>query len=87
MDLNEETIKANARFFESEVEVPRQAITMGMRSILSAKRILLLASGSKKAEAIAQMINGPIDPQLPASILQVHPNVMVIADEEALALA
>ena len=87
VDLNEETIKANARFFESEVEVPRQAITMGMRSILSAKRILLLASGSKKAEAIAQMINGPIDPQLPASILQVHPNVMVIADEEALALA
>jgi glucosamine-6-phosphate deaminase len=60
---------------------------MGMRSILSAKRILILASGSKKAEAIAQMINGPIDPQLPASILQVHSNVMVIADEESLALA
>ncbi len=86
VDLNEETIKANARFFESEDEVPRQAITMGMRSILSAKQILLLASGSKKAEAIAQMINGPVDPQLPASILQLHQNVMVIADEEALAL-
>ncbi len=86
VDLNEETIKANARFFESEADVPRQAITMGMRSILSAKLILLLASGPKKAEAIAQMINGPVDPQLPASILQLHPNVMVIADKEALAL-
>ncbi len=86
VDLNEETIKANARFFESVSEMPRQAITMGMRSILSAKRILLLASGTKKTEAIAQMINGPVDPQLPASILQLHPNVMVIADKEALAL-
>ena len=86
VDLNEETIKANARFFESETEVPRKAITMGMRSILSAKLILLLASGPKKAEAIAHMINGPVDPQLPASILQLHPNVMVFADKEALAL-
>ncbi len=84
VDLNEETIKANARFFESESEVPRQAITMGMRSILGAKLILLLASGPKKAAAIGQMINGPVDPQLPASILQLHPNVMVLADKEAL---
>ena len=87
VDLNEETIKANARFFASEAEVPRQAITMGMRSILSAKLILLLASGPKKAEATARMINGPVDPQLPASILQLHPKVIVIADKEALALA
>lgn len=87
VDLNEETIKANARFFASETEVPRQAITMGMRSILSAKLILLLASGPKKAEAIARMIKGPVDPQLPASILQLHPNVAVFADKEALALA
>lgn len=86
VDLNEETIKANARFFESEADVPRQAITMGMRSILSAKLILLLASGPKKAWAISQMIHGPVDPQLPASILQLHPNVMVIADKEALSL-
>ena len=86
VDLNEDTIRANARFFESEADVPRQAITMGMRSILSAKLILLLASGPKKAAAISRMINGPVDPQLPASILQVHPNVMVIADKEALAL-
>ncbi len=84
VDLNEETIKANARFFESESEVPRQAITMGMRSILGAKLILLLASGPKKAAAIGQMINGPVDPQMPASILQLHPNVMVLADKEAL---
>ena len=86
VDLTEETINANARFFESEAEVPRQAITMGLRSILSAKLILLLASGSNKAAAIAGMINGPIDPQLPASILQLHQNVMVIADKKALAL-
>ena len=86
VELNEETIKANARFFEDETQVPRQAITMGMRSILSAKLILLLASGSKKAEAIARMINGPVDPQMPASILQLHPNVLVFADKEALVL-
>lgn len=86
VDLNEETIKANARFFESESEVPRKAITMGMRSILSAKLILLLASGPKKAEAIARMVNGPVDPQMPASILQLHPNVKVFADKEALSL-
>ena len=86
VDLNEDTIKANARFFESEADVPRQAITMGMRSIFSAKLILLLASGANKASAIARMINGAVDPQLPASILQLHPNVKVIAVKEALAL-
>ena len=86
VDLNEDTIRANSRFFASEAEVPRQAITMGMRSIFSAKLILLLASGPNKASAIARMIKGPVDPQLPASILQLHPNVMVIAVKEALAL-
>ena len=86
VDLDEDTIKANARFFASEADVPRQAITMGMRSIFSAKLILLLASGPNKASAIARMIKGPIDPQLPASILQLHPNVVVIAGKEALAL-
>lgn len=86
VDLDEDTIQANARFFASEADVPRQAITMGMRSIFSAKLILLLASGPNKASAIAKMIKGPIDPQLPASILQLHPNVVVIAEKEALAL-
>lgn len=86
VDLNEDTIRANARFFASEADVPRQAITMGMRSIFSAKLILLLASGPNKASAIAGMLKGPIDPQLPASILHLHPNVMVIAVKEALAL-
>lgn len=86
VDLDEDTIKANARFFASEADVPRQAITMGMLSIFSAKLILLLASGPNKASAIAKMIKGPIDPQLPASILQLHPNVVVIAEKEALAL-
>jgi glucosamine-6-phosphate deaminase len=86
VDLDEDTIKANARFFASEADVPRQAITMGMRSIFSAKLILLLASGPNKASAVARMIKGPIDPQLPASILQLHPNVVVIAGKETLAL-
>jgi len=86
VDLNEDTIRANARFFASEKDVPRQAITMGVRSIFSAKLILLLASGPNKASAIARMIKGPVDPQLPASILQLHPNVKVIAVKEALAL-
>jgi len=86
VDLNEDTIRANARFFASEADVPRQAITMGMRSIFSTKLILLLASGPNKASAIAGMLKGPIDPQLPASILHLHPNVMVIAVKEALAL-
>ena len=86
VDLNEDTIRATARFFASEADVPRQAITMGMRSIFSAKLILLLASGPNKASAIAGMLKGPIDPQLPASILHLHPNVMVIAVKEALAL-
>ena len=86
VDLNEDTIRANARFFASEKDVPRQAITMGVRSIFSAKLILLLASGPNKASAIARMIKGPVDPQLPASILQLHPNVKVIGVKEALAL-
>jgi glucosamine-6-phosphate deaminase len=87
VDLNEDTIRANSRFFASETEVPRQAITMGISSIFRAKLILLLASGPNKATAIARMIKGSIDPQLPASILQLHPNVMVIAVKEALELA
>lgn len=86
VNLDEKTIKANARFFESETEVPRQAITMGMRSILNSRLILLLASGANKANAIAQMLQGPVDPQLPASILQLHQNVMLIADQAALSV-
>ena len=86
VDLDQKTIKANARFFESEADVPRQAITMGMRSILNSRLILMLASGAGKAHAIERMLQGPVDPQLPASILQLHQNVMLIADQVALSL-
>ena len=86
VDLNKNTIEDNARFFESEDEVPRQAISMGMKSILGAKRVLILASGANKAEAVREMLEGPIDPMVPASILQLHPNVTLIADKDALSL-
>lgn len=82
--LAESTIKANARFFTSIELVPCQSITMGMKTILiNAKRILLLASGEEKAEAVKRMILGNLTPQLPASFLRTHPNVTVILDIEA----
>ena len=81
--LAESTIKDNSRFFEKEEDVPRFAITMGAQTIFEAKRILLLASGENKAEAVAKFIEGPITPQITASILQKHPDVIVILDEAA----
>ncbi|HID95367.1 MAG TPA: glucosamine-6-phosphate deaminase [Candidatus Latescibacteria bacterium] len=81
--LTEETIRDNARFFSSMEEVPKFAITMGVGTILEARRCLLLANGSKKAKVLAQAIEGPITAQVTASALQLHPNVIVIADEEA----
>lgn len=83
VDLTEETIKDNARFFTSKEEVPTKAISMGMRSIMEAKEILLLATGSSKAKAIKGAVQGPITVDLPASVLQLHPNVTIIVDEEA----
>lgn len=82
-DLTEETIEDNARFFNSKEEVPTKAISMGMRSIMNAKEVLLLASGSSKAKAIKGAVQGPITTDVPASILQLHPNVTFIVDEEA----
>lgn len=76
--LDEMTIKANARFFESEDEVPRTAITMGMNSIMHAKKILLLANGVDKKAIVEKAFFGPITPEVPASILQLHPDVTVI---------
>ena len=78
VDLHESTIKANARFFKSESDVPKQAITMGMISIMQAKKILLIASGEQKAEILKKAFFGPITPQIPASILQLHPDITVI---------
>ncbi len=80
--LEESTIAANARFFDSIDDVPKQAITMGMASIMQAKKILLVASGKGKKEIVEKAIYGNIDPRVPASILQVHHDVTVIYSEE-----
>ncbi|MCL1995661.1 MAG: glucosamine-6-phosphate deaminase [Defluviitaleaceae bacterium] len=82
-DLAEETIKANAQYFDNKEQMPKQAITMGIGNIMEAKKILLLSSGKKKANAIYSMVHGKIDPQIPASILGVHNNVTIIIDEDA----
>ena len=81
--LTENTIMANARFFASEEEVPRFAVTMGMGAIMSAKSIVLVANGGAKAQAIASMLTGGVDPLCPASILQLHPDVNVFIDKAA----
>lgn len=84
--LTQSTIDANARFFKTKDEVPKFAYSMGAKSIMKARKILLLASGKSKADAIFKTINGPITPQMPASILQLHNDVIIVADEEALSL-
>ena len=78
VDLHESTIKANSRFFASEDEVPKKAITMGMVSIMQAKKILLIASGKEKRDILEKAFYGPITPEIPASILQLHPDITVI---------
>ena len=84
--LEEDTREANARFFTSIDEVPTQAYTMGIENIMSAKKILLLANGKAKAQAVYDTCFGPVKPQVPASILQLHTDCIVIADEDALSL-
>ena len=86
VDLQESTIQANKRFFEKVEDVPTQAYTMGIENIMSAKKILLLANGKAKAQAVYDTCFGPVKPQVPASILQLHADCIVIADEEALSL-
>jgi len=81
--LDEQTIKDNARFFEKEEDVPRFAITMGVGTILEARRCLLLVNGAKKAGIIAEAVEGPITSQITSSALQMHPDTIVIVDEEA----
>lgn len=83
IDLKEETIEANSRFFSSPEEVPRQAISMGMGSIMKAKKIIMLANGPNKAKPIEEVVNGKISTQLPASLVQLHPDVTLILDGEA----
>lgn len=82
VDLHESTIEANSRFFASREEVPTKAITMGMLSIMQAKRVLLIANGPKKKEIMEKAFFGPITPQVPASILQLHPDLTVIYCEK-----
>lgn len=83
VDLTEETIRANSRFFDSIEEVPRHAITMGIGTILEAKRIVLMATGRKKSEAVNRAIQGPVDPMLPASQLQRAADVTFVLDAAA----
>lgn len=83
VNLAEDTIKANSRFFDSIDDVPKQAISMGIQSIMQSKMIVLMAYGQGKADAIKQMIEGPVTEDLPASVLQKHPNVVIIVDEAA----
>lgn len=86
VDLTESTINANSRLFDSIDEVPRQAYTMGVGTIMKARSILVVASGSDKAQIVHDAFFGPVTPQVPASILQLHPDVTVIVDAEAGAL-
>ena len=81
--LTESTIQANKRFFASEADVPRYAYTMGIRDIMQARRILMVVSGKGKAEILRQALLGPVTPRVPASILQLHRNCVIVADEEA----
>ena len=84
VDLTESTIDANARFFASADDVPRQALTMGIGTIMRARKILVVARGADKADAVCQAFAGPMTPEVPASILQLHPDVTLVADEAAL---
>ena len=84
VELTKTTIQANARFFDSIDEVPTHAYTTGIKNIMEAKHILLIANGEGKADALYQSLFGPITPQVPASILQLHDDVSIVADEAAL---
>ena len=86
VDLTESTFQANSRLFEKEEDVPRQAYTMGTQTIMYARMILVVANGEKKAQAVRDMCYGPVTPSCPASILQLHTNCVLVADEAALSL-
>lgn len=84
VNLTESTIEANKRFFASADDVPRQAYTMGIGTIMAAKKIVVVVNGEDKADALAKTVCGPITPEVPSSILQLHPDVTIVADEAAL---
>ena len=84
VDLTQDTIRANARFFSSPDQVPRRAITMGIKSIMQARHILVVVSGADKADIVRRAFAGPVTPLVPASILQMHPHLSLVGDEAAL---
>lgn len=83
VNLTSSTIEANSRFFKDPNKVPKQALSVGIKNIMQARKIILLASGMNKRKAVWDMIKGPITKEVPASILQLHPKVVVIIDEDA----
>ena len=85
VDLTESTIEANKRFFASADDVPKQAYTMGIKTIMQAKKILIVVNGENKADIVERAFLGPVTPEVPASILQLHNDVTLVGDEEALA--
>ena len=84
--LKEKTIRDNSRFFSSIDEVPKSAVTMGIKAIMQAKKIMLVVNGAEKADILERTLFGPVTPAVPASILQLHPNVTVVADSAALTI-
>ena len=84
VSLSEKTIQANQRFFESKEQVPKQAYTMGIGTIMRCKKLIVVVSGKDKASILKQVIQGPVTPEVPGSILQFHPDCIIIADEDAL---
>ena len=84
VDLTESTIEANKRFFPSEADVPRQAYSLGIKNIMQARKILVIVSGKDKADALYNAVHGEITPAVPASILQLHNDVTIVADADAL---
>lgn len=83
--LTKSTIEANKRFFEREEDVPKQAYTMGIKSIMQAKKIIIVVSGKDKADIVKKAFLGPVTPEVPASVLQLHNDVTLVGDKEALA--
>ncbi len=83
VSLTESTINANSRLFDSIEDVPREAVTMGIGTIMKARKVIVLANGSGKAEIVKRAFTGPVVPQVPASVLQLHPHVTVVLDAEA----
>ena len=83
VDLTENTIKDNSRLFDNIDDVPRQALSMGIKNIMQAKSILMVVSGANKADAVYGMVKGEVTPELPASVLQLHPDVTIVCDKAA----